>query len=99
MRTSDRGMSNEEKIAELQLQMNTIFTELNVVEDEIKGINLQLKEYDEEVKQTGNFERVRLEWEALQWDRWNNDQLKIKKLETAVAISAEIDELKLESET
>ena len=69
MSTSDRDMCNKEKIAELQLQMNTIFTELNVIEDEIKGINLQLKEYDEEVKQTGNFERVRLEWEALQWDR------------------------------
>ena len=87
-------MSNEEKVAELQLQMNTIFAELNVIEREIKEINLQMKEYDDEVKQTGNFERVRLEWEALQSDRQNNDQLKIKKLETAVAISAEIDELK-----
>ena len=87
-------MSNEEKIAKLQLQMNTIFAELNVIEREIKDINLQMKEYDDEVKQTGNFEQVRLEWETLQWDRQNNDQLKIKKLETAVAISAEIDELK-----
>ena len=91
-------MSNEEKIAKLQLQMNTIFAELNVIEREIKDINLQMKEYDDEVKQTGNFERVRLEWEALQWDKWNNDQKKIKNLEMAVAISAEIDELKEETE-
>ena len=49
-------MSNEEKIAKLQLQMNTIFAELNVIEREIKDINLQMKEYDDEVKQTGNFE-------------------------------------------
>ena len=98
MSTSDRDVYNKEKIVNLQLQMNTIFTELNVIENEIKGINLKLKEYDEEVKQTGNFERVRLEWEALQWDKWNNDQLKIKKLEAALAISAEIDELKLDLE-
>ena len=99
MSTSDRDVYNKEKIVNLQLQLNTFFNELNVIENENKGINLELKQYDEEVKQTGNFERVRLEWEALQWDKWNNDQLKIKKLEAAVAISAEIDELKLESET
>ena len=89
-------MSNEEKIERLQLQMDTIFTELNVIESEIKDINRQMQEYDDEVKRTGNFERFRIEWEALQWDRWNNDQLKIRKLETVVAISAEIDELKRE---
>ena len=99
MSTSDRDVYNNEKIVNLQLQLNTFFNELNVIENENKGINLELKQYDEEVKQTGNFERVRLEWEALQWDKWNNDQLKIKKLEAAVAISAEIDELKLDSET
>ena len=99
MTTSDRDVYNNEKIVNLQLQLNTFFNELNVIENENKGINLELKQYDEEVKQTGNFERVRLEWEALQWDKWNNDQLKIKKLEAALAISAEIDELKLESET
>ena len=93
MSASGRDMYDKENIADLQLRMNTIFTELNVIEDEIKGINLKLKEYDEEVNQTGNFERVRLEWEPLQWDKWNNDQLKNKKLEEAVAISAEIDEL------
>ena len=95
MSTSDRDVYNNEKIVNLQLQLNTFFNELNVIENENKGINLELKQYDEEVKQTGNFERVRLEWEALQWDKWNNDQLKIKKLEAALAISAEIDELKL----
>ena len=89
-------MGNEEKIETLQLQMNTIFTELNVIESETKDINRQMQEYDDEVKRTGNFERFRIEWEALQWDRWNNDQLKIRKLETVVAISAEIDELKKE---
>ena len=89
-------MGNEEKIETLQLQMNTIFTELNVIESETKDINRQMQEYDDEVKRTGNFERFRIEWEALQWDRWNNDQLKIRKLETVVAISAEIDELKRE---
>ena len=89
-------MSNEEKIERLQLQMDTIFAELNVIESEIKDINRQMQEYDDEVKRTGNFERLRIEWEALQWDRWNNDQLKIRKLETVVAISAEIDELKKE---
>lgn len=89
-------MSNEEKIERLQLQMDTIFAELNVIESEIKDINRQMQEYDDEVKRTGNFERFRIEWEALQWDRWNNDQLKIRKLETVVAISAEIDELKKE---
>lgn len=89
-------MSNEEKIERLQLQMDTIFTELNVIESETKDINRQMQEYDDEVKRTGNFERFRIEWEALQWDRWNNDQLKIRKLETVVAISAEIDELKKE---
>ena len=89
-------MSNEEKIERLQLQMDTIFAELNVIESEIKDINRQMQEYDDEVKRTGNFERLRIEWEALQWDRWNNDQLKIRKLETVVAISAEIDELKRE---
>ena len=99
MSTSDRDVYNNEKIVNLQLQLNTFFNELNVIENENKGINLELKEYDEEVKQTGNFERVRLEWEALQWDKWNNDQLKIKKLEAALAISAEIDELKLNLET
>ena len=99
MSTSDRDVYNKEKIVNLQLQMNTFFNELNVIENENKGINLELKQYDEEVKQTGNFERVRLEWEALQWDKWNNDQLKIKKLEAALAISAEIDELKLNLET
>ena len=98
MSTSDRDVYNNEKIVNLQLQLNTFFNELNVIENENKGINLELKQYDEEVKQTGNFERVRLEWEALQWDKWNNDQLKIKKLETALAISAEIDELKLDLE-
>ena len=95
MTTSDRDGNNNEIIVNLQLQLNTLFNELNVIENENKGINLELKQYDEEVKQTGNFERVRLEWEALQWDKWNNDQLKIKKLEAALAISAEIDELKL----
>ena len=99
MSTSDRDVYNKEKIVNLQLQLNTFFNELNVIENENKGINLELKQYDEEVKQTGNFERVRLEWEALQWDKWNNYQLKIKKLEAEVAISAEIDELKLDSET
>ena len=99
MSTSDRDVYNNEKIVNLQLKLNTFFNELNVIENENKGINLELKQYDEEVKQTGNFERVRLEWEALQWDKWNNDQLKIKKLEAAVAISAEIDELKLNLET
>jgi len=99
MSTSDRDVYNNEKIVNLQLQLNTFFNELNVIENENKGINLELKQYDEEVKQTGNFERVRLEWEALQWDKWNNDQLKIKKLEAALAISAEIDELKLDLET
>ena len=99
MTTSDRDVYNKEKIVNLQLQMNTVFNELNVIENENKGINLELKQYDEEVKQTGNFERVRLEWEALQWDKWNNDQLKIKKLEAALAISAKIDELKLNLET
>ena len=99
MSTSDRDVYNNEKIVNLQLQLNTFFNELNVIENENKGINLELKQYDEEVKQTGNFERVRLEWEALQWDKWNNDQLKIKKLEAALAISAEIDELKLNLET
>ena len=99
MSTSDRDVYNKEKIVNLQLQLNTFFNELNVIENENKGINLELKQYDEEVKQTGNFERVRLEWEALQWDKWNNDQLKIKKLEAALAISAEIDELKLNLET
>ena len=89
-------MGNEEKIETLQLQMNIIFTELNVIESETKDINRQMQEYDDEVKRTGNFERFRIEWEALQWDRWNNDQLKIRKLETVVAISAEIDELKKE---
>ena len=89
-------MGNEEKIETLQLQMDTIFTELNVIETETKDINRQMQEYDDEVKRTGNFERFRIEWEALQWDRWNNDQLKIRKLETVVAISAEIDELKKE---
>ena len=89
-------MGNEEKIETLQLQMDTIFTELNVIESETKDINRQMQEYDDEVKRTGNFERFRIEWEALQWDRWNNDQLKIRKLETVVAISAEIDELKKE---
>ena len=98
MSTSDRDVYNNEKIVNLQLQLNTFFNELNVIENENKGINLELKQYDEEVKQTGNFERVRLEWEALQWDKWNNDQLKIKKLEAALAISAEIDELKLDLE-
>ena len=98
MSTSDRDVYNNEKIVNLQLQLNTFFNELNVIENENKGINLELKQYDEEVKQTGNFERVRLEWEALQWDKWNNDQLKIKKLEAALAISAEIDELKLNLE-
>ena len=98
MSTSDRDVYNKEKIVNLQLQLNTFFNELNVIENENKGINLELKQYDEEVKQTGNFERVRLEWEALQWDKWNNDQLKIKKLEAALAISAEIDELKLNLE-
>ena len=98
MSTSDRDVYNKEKIVNLQLQLNTFFNELNVIENENKGINLELKQYDEEVKQTGNFERVRLEWEALQWDKWNNDQLKIKKLEAALAISAEIDELKLDLE-
>ena len=82
-------MSNEEKNAKMQL---------SIIEREFKDINHQMKEYDDEVKQTGNFEQVRLEWEALQWDRWNNDQKKIKKLEMAVAISAEIDELKEETE-
>ena len=76
--------------------MDTIFAELNVIESETKDINRQMQEYDDEVKRTGNFERFRIEWEALQWDRWNNDQLKIRKLETVVAISAEIDELKKE---
>ena len=99
MTTSDRDGNNNEIIVNLQLQLNTFFNELNVIENENKGINLELKQYDEEVKQTGNFERVRLEWEALQWDKWNNDQLKIKKLEAALAISAEIDELKLNLET
>ena len=99
MSTSDRDVYNNEKIVNLQLQLNTFFNELNVIENENKGINLELKQYDEEVKQTGNFERVRLEWEALQWDKWNNDQLKIKKLEAALAISAKIDELKLNLET
>ena len=89
-------MSNEEKIERLQLQMDTIFAELNVIESEIKDINRQMQEYDDEVKRTGNFERFRIEWEALQWDRWNNDQLKIRKLETLVDITAEIDELKKE---
>ena len=98
MSTSDRDVYNNEKIVNLQLKLNTFFNELNVIENENKGINLELKQYDEEVKQTGNFERVRLEWEALQWDKWNNDQLKIKKLEAALAISAEIDELKLDLE-
>ena len=98
MSTSDRDVYNNEKIVNLQLQLNTFFNELNVIENENKGINFELKQYDEEVKQTGNFERVRLEWEALQWDKWNNDQLKIKKLEAALAISAEIDELKLDLE-
>ena len=89
-------MSNEEKIERLQLQMNTIFAELNVIESEVKDINRQMQEYDDEVKRTGNFEPFRIEWEILQWDRWNNDQLKIRKLETVVAISTEIDNLKKE---
>ena len=81
------------------MQLNQIFTELNVIEDDIKEINLTLRNYDDEVKKTGNFERVRLAWEALQWDKWNTDQLKNKKLEEALALSAQLDELNLVSET
>ena len=85
--------------ADLQLQLNQLFKELNVIEDDIKEINQTLRTYDDEVKKTGNFERVRLAWEALQWDKWNNDQLKNKKLEEALALSAQLDELNLVSET
>ena len=99
MGASCKDLYAKEKNADLKLQMNQIFTELNVIEDDIKEINLTLRNYDDEVKKTGNFERVRLAWEALQWDKWNNDQLKNKKLEEALAISAELDELNLESET
>ena len=97
MGASFKDLYAKKKIADLQLQMNQIFTELNVIEDDIKEINLKLRHYDDEVKKSGNFERVRLAWEALQWDKWNNDQLKNKKLEEALVISAELDELNFES--
>ena len=99
MGVSCKDLYAKKKNADLQLQLNQIFTELNVIEDDIKEINLTLRNYDDEVKKTGNFERVRLAWEALQWDKWNNDQLKNKKLEEALALSAQLDELNLVSET
>ena len=64
----------------LKSQLDTIFANLQSIENEIKCINQRINNLNEEMTRTDNFISIQLEWEELTWDKWMYTQKKEEKL-------------------
>ena len=75
----------------LTIQLDTIFADLQKIDDEIRCIDQRMNNLNKEMTRTGNFSSVQLEWEELKWDKWMNNHEKDAKLLLA---DKKIEELK-----
>ena len=64
----------------LTIQLETIFANLQKIDDEIRCIDQRMNNLNKEMTRTGNFSSVQLEWEELKWDKWMYSHEKEAKL-------------------
>ena len=64
----------------LKIQLDTIFADLQKIDDEIRCIDQRMNNLNKEMTRTGNFSSVQLEWEELKWDKWMYSHEKEAKL-------------------
>ena len=64
----------------LTIQLDTIFADLQKIDDEIRCIDQRMNNLNKEMTRTGNFSSVQLEWEELKWDKWMYSHEKEAKL-------------------
>ena len=73
-------MTLQERKNILEIQLGTIFSDLQKIDDDIKCIDQRIKNLNEEMTRTGDFSSIQLEWEELTWDKWMYTQKKEQKL-------------------
>ena len=73
-------MTLQERKNILEIQLGTIFSDLQKIDDDIKCIDQRIKNLNEEMTRTGYFSSIQLEWEELTWDKWMYTQKKEEKL-------------------
>ena len=64
----------------LKIPLNTIFADLQKIDDKIRCIDQRMNNLNKEMTRTGNFSSVQLEWEELKWDKWMYSHEKEAKL-------------------
>ena len=64
----------------LTIQLDTIFANLQKIDDEIRCNDQRMNNLNKEMTRTGNFSSVQLEWEELKWDKWMYSHEKEAKL-------------------
>ena len=86
-------MTNNNRILQLEEQLEAISSTLNRLDSEIKSLDTEMKRLHEVIVKKSNFSQLQLTWEECKWNKWISVQQREKKLQEAFKLSNDLEKL------